>query len=385
MSGFSDKGLDRFDELVGRAVSDGQAPGVVSGLAHGDATHYVAAGAATVGGAVMARDTIVRISSVTKPMVAAVALAQVAEGKIGFDEPVDAWLPELAHRRVLVRPDGDLNETVPASRPVTLRDLLTATWGLGMHGALFGSASPWPIQAASDNLGLGLFGMPLPANMPDADTWLARLGELPLLAQPGEKWLYQTSSTVLGLLLGRVDGRPLGEVMRDRLFDPLGMVDTSFATSHSDRLATLYARNGAELVEFDAPDGQWSVEPRLPDGAGGLLSTAKDLLAFGRMVRRGGEGVVPRELVSEMTRNQLSDTQRRNDWDGFSFLDDRGWGYGVSVLQDRYQWEGGFGTVWCNVPASDLTVVVLSQRVWDETGPPAIIEDAITSGLAALA
>jgi CubicO group peptidase (beta-lactamase class C family) len=199
---------------------------------------------------------------------------------------------------------------------------------------------------------------------------MARLGELPLLAQPGERWLYSAGSQVLGVLAARAAGAPFGDVMRDRVLAPLGMRDTAFHAGDISRLATAYERHDGELTVSDPPDGQWSRPPRFPDGAGGLVSTAADLVAFGRMLLRGGDPVLKPGTVAEMTRDQLTPAQRANVWPGFSFLDDRGWGYGVSVTEWGYTWEGGFGTAWSNVPDQDLTVVVLTQLATSGASSP---------------
>ena len=175
----------------------------------------------------MRRDTLFRISSITKPMTAAAVLSLVDDGLLELDEPVDGLLPELAGRRVLRRPDGPLTDTVPAQRPITVRDLLTFTWGFGMQGAMFMAPEPWPVVTAAAELELATFGPPQPGAMPDPDTWMARLGELPLLAQPGERWLYQSGSQVLGVLAARAAGAPFADVLRERVLDPLGMGDTA--------------------------------------------------------------------------------------------------------------------------------------------------------------
>ena len=292
----------------------------------------------------MQRDTLFRISSTTKPMTAAVVLALIDDGVLELSAPVDELLPELADPRVLRRPDGPLDETVPALRPITLRDLLTFTWGFGMQGAMFMAPEPWPIVTAAMKLELSTFGPPQPAAMPDPDTWMARLGELPLLAQPGERWLYQSGSQVLGVLAARAAGRPFEVIMRERLLAPLGMGDTGFHAVDIARLATAYEARDGQLVVSDRPDGQWSRPPLFADGSGGLVSSVDDVLAFGRMLLRGGRPVLKPATVAEMTRDQLTAAQRSNVWPGFSFLEDRGWGYGMSVLDDgRYAWEGGLG------------------------------------------
>src|SRR5580704_13246044 len=364
----------RIDEVVEAAVQQGQAPGVVAAVARGDATYIKAAGVMAVGGPPMRPDTVFRISSTTKPITAAVVLSLVEE-----------LLPELAGRRVLRRPDGPLDDTIKAERPVTVRDLLTFTWGFGMQGAMFMSPDPWPIVKAVEERELASFGPPEPVTTPDPDTWMARLGELPLLAQPGERWLYSAGSQVLGVLAARAAGAPFEDVMRERVLTPLGMHDTAFHTKETKRLAPAYENRDGQLTVSDPPDGQWSRPPRFPDGSGGLVSTAGDLLAFGRMLRGNPvlkTPVLKTETVAEMTRDQLTAAQRANVWPGFSFLEDRGWGYGVSVTDWGYTWEGGLGTAWSNVPSQDLTVVVLTQRAADETGMPAVCDEVLAAARA---
>jgi CubicO group peptidase (beta-lactamase class C family) len=375
--------IARIDEIVEGAVNQGQAPGVVAAVARGDSVHVATAGAMAVGGPPMRRDTLFRISSTTKPMTAAVVLSLVEAGLLELDGPVDELLPELANRRVLLSPDGPVSDTVPAERSITVRDLLTFTWGFGMQGAMFMAPEPWPIFTATVERELSTFGPPQPAAMPDPDTWMARLGELPLLAQPGERWLYQTGSQVLGVLASRAADAPYGDVLRRRLLDPLGMDDTGFHTANIRRLSTAYETRDGRLVVSDPPNGQWSHPPAFDDGSGGLLSSVDDVVAFGRMLMRGGGPVLKSRTVAEMTRDQLTEPQRANVWPGFSLLDGRGWGYGLSILDDgRYTWDGGLGTAWSNVPSEDLTVVVLTQRAADETGMPAVCDDLLAAARA---
>ena len=392
-----------IDAIVRAAVDDGDAPGVVVGIARGEDVHIVAAGDKAIEGPPMRRNTLFRIASMTKPMTAAVVLTLVKDGRLALDGPVDDLLPELADRRVLRRPDGPLEDTVPAERAITVRDLLTFTWGFGMQGAMFMAAEsmaaesmaaesmaaesmaaesmavpPWPIVTAASERELRTFEGPQPASMPDPDSWLARLGELPLLAQPGERWLYQTGAQVLGILAARAAGAPFDEVLRNRIFAPLGMDDTAFYATDRTRLAWAYERRGGRFEVTDPADGQWSRPPKFPDGGAGLVSTVDDVLRFGRMLLRGGNPVLTPSVVAQMTRDQLSPEQRTNAWPGFSFLDNRGWGYGMSVLDDgSYGWDGGQGTRWLNVPEQDLVVVVLTQRAADETGMPAVCEAVV--------
>jgi CubicO group peptidase (beta-lactamase class C family) len=374
-----------IDEIVAAAVEQRQAPGVVAAVACGDNVHVSVAGSMAVGGAAMQRNTLFRIASISKPMTAAAVLSLVDDGLLALDEPVERLLPELADRRVLRSPDGPLEDTVPARRRITVRDLLTFTWGFGMQGAIFVAPEPWPILTATIERELSTFGPPQPASTPDPDTWMTRLGELPLLVQPGEMWLYQSGSQVLGVLAARAAGVPLEEVLRQRVFAPLGMLDTAFHAADTGRLATAYEHRGGRLEVSDPPDGQWSLPPAFPDGGAGLVSSVDDVVAFGRMLLRHGEPVLEPATVAAMTRDQLTPVQRANKWPGFDLLEGRGWGYGVSVLDDgRCSWDGGFGTAWSNVPSQDLTIVVLTQRAWDQTGPPAVCADVLSAARAAM-
>jgi CubicO group peptidase (beta-lactamase class C family) len=378
--GFDPAVLARIDGVVQGAVAQGQVPGVVAAVARGDSVHVSTAGAISAGGPPVLRDSLFRMSSTTKPVTAAVVLALVDDGLLELDGEVDELLPELAGRRVLRSPDGSLTDTVPARRPITVRDLLTFTWGFGMQGAMFAARNPWPIVTAAAERELCTFGPPQPAAMPDPDTWMERLGELPLLAQPGERWLYQTGSQVLGVLAARAARASFEEALRERVLDPLGMCDTGFYAPDTTRLATAYQSRGGRLVVTDPPDGQWSRPPLFPDGSGGLVSSADDMIAFGRMLMRGGSPVLAPGTVAEMTRDQLTYPQRANVWPGFSFLGNRGWGYGLSVLDDgRCTWEGGLGTAWSNVPSLDLTVVVLTQLAANESGMPAVCDSVLSA------
>ena len=260
---------ERLEEIVETAVARGDAPGVVAAVGRGDETYVAAAGVMAAGGPPMRSDTLFRIASITKPVTAAVVLSLAEDGLLGLDEPVDRLLPELADRRVLRRPDGPLTDTIRAERAVTTRDLLTFTWGFGMQGAMFMAPEPWPIVSAVAERELSSFGPPNPDTTPEPDTFMARLGELPLLAQPGERWLYSAGSQVLGVLAERAAGAPFGDVMRERVLAPLGMDDTAFYAADTSRLATAYENADGELAVSDPPDGQWSRPPRFPDGRPG--------------------------------------------------------------------------------------------------------------------
>jgi CubicO group peptidase (beta-lactamase class C family) len=294
-------------------------------------------------------DTVLRIASLTKPMVATAALLLVRDGVLRLDDPVPEVLPEMAGRRVLTQPDGPLDATVPAEREITLRDLLTFTWGFGVDPALPPDA---PILRAADQLQLGI-GPPLPPVPLTPDEWLARLGTLPLMHQPGATWTYDTGSDVLGVLIARAAGQDLGTLLEDRVFAPLGMTATAF---HAPGLPPLLEHGPDGLVVADPPEGAWSRPPSFPRGSGGLVSTADDLLAFAGMLARGGD-LLPPELFRAMTTDQLTPEQK-----GSMLLGDRGWGFGLSVYDGAtVGWAGGTGTYWFTDLRERTTALLLTQ------------------------
>src|SRR5215475_7155206 len=298
--GLKQDGLERFGAVAASHVSDDKVPGLVALVAQGDDVHVEALGTLAVGGRPVERTSLFRIASTTKPITAAATLALVREGLLDLDEPVVRLLPELADRRVLRRMDGPLDDTVPAIAPVTVRGLLTFTFGFGMAVAMFMASEPWPVVAAAAEAGLATIGPPQPDAFVDPDTWIARFGALPLLAQPGEQWLYNTGALVSSVLCARAAGTSFQDVLRTRIFEPLGMHDTGFHTEDVARLATAYQPTPDGLVVWDPPDGQWSRPPVFPDGAAGLISTVDDLLAFARMLLHGGDPVLTADQLREM-------------------------------------------------------------------------------------
>jgi CubicO group peptidase (beta-lactamase class C family) len=383
--GLNKGGLDRFGAVAASHVSDDKVPGLVALVAQGDEVHVEAIGTLAIGGRPVERGSLFRIASTTKPITAAATLALVREGLFELDEPVNRLLPELANRRVMRRMDGPLNDTVPAVRPVTVRGLLTFTFGFGMALQMFMATEPWPVVAAATQAGLATIGPPQPDAFVDPDTWIAHFGELPLLAQPGEQWLYNTGSHVLSVLCGRTAGMSYDEVLRTRIFEPLGMPDTGFYTEDVGRLATAYQPTADGNVVWDPPDGQWSRPPAFYDGAAGLLSTVDDLLAFARMLLRGGDPVLTADQVREMSYDHLTAPQREF---GLAFLGGRGWGLGTSVMLDgpwagAIGWDGGLGTSFLVHPERDLAVIVLTQRMFDTAQAPAVHTDLQLAALTA--
>jgi CubicO group peptidase (beta-lactamase class C family) len=385
-AGLTSAGLAALHRAAAGYVGDDRVPGLVALVASGDQVHAEALGTLSAGGPPVQRDSLFRIASVTKPVTGAATLALVEEGLISLDEPVDTLLPELAGRRVLARPDGPLADTVAADRPITARDLLTFTFGFGMVTEMFMAPEPWPIVAAVDELRLGAVGPPDPASKPDPDTWMARLGLLPLMAQPGERWMYNTGAQVLSVLLARAAGQSFGEVLRTRIFEPLGMADTAFWTSVPRRLATAYRSAPEGLIVIDPPEGAWSRPPAFEDGAAGLVSTADDLYAFARMFTGGGAPALAPESVAAMTVDQLTPEQKARGGLGSGFFDHQSWSFCQAVQDDgAFGWIGGYGSSWLVDPVRDLVVIVLTQRLFETSDLPAAHRDIQAAAYAALA
>jgi CubicO group peptidase (beta-lactamase class C family) len=239
---------------------------------------------------------------------------------------------------------------------------------------LAGSGS-LPILRAERDLELKTQGGPKPATPHAPDEWLSRFATLPLMHQPGERWMYNTGSLLLGILITRVTGHPLEVFMRDRIFEPLGMNDIGFSVPPAKlgRLATSYAPNDSgELALYDDPaDSQWAMPPVFPDGAGGLVSTIDDYLTFGQMLlnkgKLGNERLLSRLSVEAMTTDQLAPEQKIGAED---FLQANGWGFGVAVVTQRdnisavpgqFGWAGGLGTLWTSDPVEEMVTILLTQ------------------------
>jgi CubicO group peptidase (beta-lactamase class C family) len=389
-SGFSKARLGRLRDVMAGYVERSELPGLVTLMSRRGEVHVETLGTPVMGcGTPLQRDAIFRISSMTKPITAAAAMLLVEECKLRLDEPVDGLLPELADRRVLKRIDGPLDDTVPANRPITLRDLLTFRLGMGLVMALPGT---YPIQRAMDEQGLGQ-GPPSPATPPNPDEWMRCLGTLPLMHQPGERWMYNTGSDVLSVLIARASGQELPTFLRERLFEPLGMHDTSFSVpAHKlERLVTSYWTNFAtgKLEVHDEPTGgQWSRPPAFPSGAGGLVCTVDDYLAFGQMLlhkgQHTGQRILSRPAVEVMTTDHLTPEQKAVSGLVPGYFESHGWGFGVSVVTRRtelaqsvgtFGWDGGLGTSWYSDPKEDLITILMTQRAWTSPNPPNVCRD----------
>ncbi len=387
--GLSQARLDRMHDTMAGYVEHGVVPGLVTLVSRRGDVHVDAIGAKAIGGGPIQRDTIFRISSMTKPITAAAAMILVEECSLRLDEPVDRLLPEISDRRVLKRLDGPLDDTVPSNRSITVRDLLTFRMGLGIVPA---PPDSYPIQRAMSEQRLGQ-GPPSPSTPPAPDEWMHRLGTLPLIYQPGERWMYNTGADVLGVLISRASGQSLETFLRERLFEPLGMKDTGFSVpaTQLDRLATGYWANqetGGLDVYDEAEGGQWSQPPAFPSGAAGLVSTIDDYLAFGQMMlsqgQHGSGRILSRPSVELMTSDHLTAEQKAVSGLVPGYFDSHGWGFGVSVVTRRdeiagsvgkFGWDGGLGTSWYSDPQEEMVTILMTQRVWDSAGPPPVCRD----------
>ncbi|MET8330365.1 serine hydrolase domain-containing protein [Streptomyces sp. NPDC005181] len=378
--GFSKTGLQRVRDVLARHVDSGKMPGVVALFSRAEETHVEQLGTyRRDGGAPMRRDTIFRMASTSKPVSVAAAMVLLDECRLRLDDPVQEWLPELADRQVLKRIDGPLDDTVPARRPITVRDVLTSTFGLGMDMTVIGT----PIMGAVFEKGIT---PNLPTPMPEPDEWMRRLGELPLMHQPGERWQYQIASDLLGVLVARVTGLSFEAFLRERIFGPLGMKDTGFhvPADQIHRLPPLYAPD-PETGEFhvwdEAEGGRHSAPPAFQSAGGGLNSTADDYYAYFRMLLNGGthgsERILSKAAVELMTTNRLTPQQQaarqelatNNVHISFGQGQHGGWGFGMAVRTYRgdyapigqFGWDGGAGTSTYADPENQLTGILLTQ------------------------
>ena len=360
-----------LEDLLDRHVEAGTVPGAI-GLVGADDPELVAVGVAVLGGPPLRDDAIVRIQSMTKAVTAVAALRLVEAGRVALDDSVEGWLPELEGRRVLTSPGAALDETVPAVRPITLRHLLTNASGYGM--ALDGS----PLAAAM--AANGTEAGPQPPAL-GADDWLATLAELPLTFQPGEGWRYHHSFAVLGILLSRVVGRPLGEHLAEDLLGPLGMDDTGLWVPEAklDRLPAAYRHDPDGLVETEpAGGGPYAGPPPVDVSHGELVSTARDYHRFLRALV-GGAPVDGAPLVSDQHRRLMLTDQVAADHktpESFfpGFWEGMGWGFGVGIQltgpgAGRFGWSGGQGTDFFVAPDGTAAVLLTQVELGEHVRP----------------
>jgi CubicO group peptidase (beta-lactamase class C family) len=354
-------------------------PGAVGIVTSGEDIEVAVVGSVDfAGSAPMTRESIFRIASITKPIAAVAVMILVDEGRVGLDDPISRWLPELAAPSVVRTRTGPIEDVVPAARPITVFDLLTFRSGYGFPDVFSIAAAMRLFQEVHHADPRD------PSAYPDPSTWLANLAEVPMISQPGETWLYNTSSDIQGALVARVTGQSFADFLAERVFGPLGMVDTGFMVPKDklDRLTTAY-QPGPEgrLAVFEAPPGHWDTLPRFQSGAGGLVSTADDWVRFGRMLLAGGGDILSAESVALMTTDHLTPTQRQASR---LFLEGQGWGFGGSVdvaaidpwnTRGRYGWVGGTGTAAHVIPSRDAVEVLLTQVCMTSPTPVPIMRE----------
>jgi CubicO group peptidase (beta-lactamase class C family) len=398
MGSLSKSRLERLHQVLAGYVERKEMPGLVALVSRRDDVHVETLGTMSFGNsAPMKRDTIFRIASLTKPITAVAAMILVEECKLRLDESIDHWLPELANRRVLKSISSPLDDTVPASRAITVRDLLTSCMGFGSVMAM---PDTHPIQKMMREYRIGGDGPKLPSQSPGTEEWLQKLGSLPWMAQPGQRWMYHVSIDVLGALVARVSGQSLGTFMRRRIFDPLGMKDTGFHVPaiKAKRLPAFYFFNRqTNALDFfdDVANSAWRSEPPFESGGGGLVSTIDDYFAFSRMMlnkgRRGNEQILSRATVELMTSDQVTAEQRAGGevfFGGYC-----SWGFGMSVAiqrrdvfhaPGRFGWDGGFGTSAYTDPVEGMIGILLTQRMMDSPEPPTVFNDFWTLAYGAM-
>ncbi|HEX5378623.1 MAG TPA: serine hydrolase domain-containing protein [Phenylobacterium sp.] len=330
----------------------------------------------------MTRDTIFRIASMTKPITSVAALMLMEEGRFALDDPISRWAPEFADMRVLRSPAGPLDETDPAEREITFDDLLTHRSGL-----TYADIQAGPIDGAYR---AALGGAIDTEVTPDA--WIAGLAALPLIDQPGAGFHYGHSTDLLGLLIARMEGASLGEVLERRIFRPLGMRDTGFIVPEGkwDRRSRMYGFDEAgRLTARDtlASEPYLAERPRdmaFESGGQGLWSTVDDYLAFARLFV--GEGAVDRvrllkpDTLALMTANRLTEDQRaRAENFGMPLFTAHGFGLGLAVVMDpetasvtrckggvgAVGWPGAYGGWWQADPTDGSVMVFLAHNSFE--------------------
>jgi CubicO group peptidase (beta-lactamase class C family) len=379
----ADDGFARLGDVMRGYVERKEIPGALTLVQRrGEIVHCAIHGFGDDEGAIaMQRDSLFRIGSMTKPIISVAALTLLEEGKIRLRDSVDAWLPELAQPKVLTDPLGPLSDTYPAARSITVEDLLTHRPGIATALVAQG-----PIGQAVQVLTKGW------AQRSDMtpDAWMQTLGSLPLAHPPGHQVINGFATDVLGVLISRISGMPLEDFLRERIFAPLGMNDTSFWVPQEKigRLMPAYVVRwlSGKRVQCDHPrDSVLATPPAFPSGSSGLISTVDDYLKFANMLMNGGtlQGarVLSRETVELMTTNFLTPEQRKIPFFGTNYWADRGLGLGVFVLDNlaehaapgsigQYGWHGAFATSWFNDPREELIAIMMTQVVFPAVVPP---------------
>jgi CubicO group peptidase (beta-lactamase class C family) len=373
--GFSPTGLKAVTDAMQAAIDHGDSAGVVTLLyRHGEIAQVTAVGLQDEAAKTpMRRDTIFRIASMTKPIVSVATLILMEDGKLSLTDPVEKFLPELGNPKLLPDPATALGTAKPSPRGITVLDLLTHRSGIVTPDTTAGPL----VTALKDADAARAIG---------PDEWIKRVGALPLAYEPGTRFNYGNSFDVLGVLVARASGMPLPDFLEARIFKPLAMKDTGFVVP-ADKTVRFATNYGADpqthqrvVTDQPGPQSRWAKLPAFPSGAGGLVSTADDYLAFARMLlgkgRAGDVRLLSHESVVLMTANELTPEQRKMPFSGFEFWAGQGFGLGVSVVDDvakqarspfgyasagSFGWPGAFGTWWQADPKEDMIQIFMVQ------------------------
>jgi CubicO group peptidase (beta-lactamase class C family) len=378
--GFSGGRLGRLTTAMQAHVDAGSVAGVVTLVhRHGETVHSDVLGWQDEAAKIpMRRDTLFRIASMTKPIVSVAALMLVEEGKLRLGDPVDKFLPELAKRKVLRSPGGALTDVEDAVRPIALKDLL-----LHRAGIPYLLTAEGPMQAALAEFN----ALVLPGDMP-MDDWMARLGTLPLVSQPGARWHYGMSTDVLGVLIQRASGLSFADYLRTRIFEPLGMADTFFwvPDDKADRFGPAYTpdpKTGKRMIQDHPAGSRWRNPASFPSGGAGLISTADDYLKFAKMIlgrgKSGDARLLSRPTWELMTTDHLSPAERATPFLGMPFWTSMGFGLGLSIADNptgqdwlgspgRLGWPGAYGTWWVADPKEELIALMMIQLYFGAGG-----------------
>lgn len=377
--------MDAIEAELRAFVDQGQIAGAATLVWRDGVVHAAAVGMRDrEAGLPMRRDSLFRIASMTKPITATAALSLYDEGAFALDDPVTRWAPEFADMRVLRSPEGGLDETVPATRPITLLDLLTHRSGITVGG--FHSGPIADAYAAA-------FGMDIDSPL-SPDAWIAAMAGLPLIDQPGANFHYGFSSELLGLIIARIAGQSLGALLAERIFRPLGMVDTGFIvpSEKHDRRARMYGFDDEGRLEHrpvHPPEGPAFLAERpaaltFESGGAGLWSTADDYLRFARMfvgdgavdgVRLLKVGTLRRMTADHLTPEQAAAATML----GLPVFSGQGFGLGVAVVTDpdradvqrgkggvgTVAWPGAYGSWWQADPTDGSVMIFLAQNALD--------------------
>jgi CubicO group peptidase (beta-lactamase class C family) len=369
--GLSPERLERIGRAVQQSVDDKRIAGMVTLVVrHGRIAWFDARGKADrEAGKAMQKDSIFRLCSMSKPIISTAVMELYEEGKFMLEDPISKYIPEFKDPKVLVKPANGAPYTIPATREITIRDLLRHTSGLTYQwDADLGKAY------VDANVASGL--VQYDGTIGDS---VKRLAALPLLFNPGDRWNYSLSVDVLGRLVEIVSGMPLDQFLRTRIFEPLGMTDTYFylPPEKVDRLATVYTYyDGKGLARFpDTPivegtlvysaDYPYKGPRKLFSGGAGLCGTAMDYARFCQMMLNGGKlgdaRILSRKSVELMSHDQLGKISPEM---GF------GLGFGVDGAKaplkelgspGSYNWGGFYYTSFEIDPKEDMIIVSMAQ------------------------